>query len=62
MFFKLETVQYEHGLNGYRVLKTPNSLCVKNVKSLAFPHPLSSLAVQNNKYVPLINHDHVEFY
>lgn len=63
VFLKLETIEFDFKLNAYYVRKPIHSQrFVKDVKSLIFPHPLSSFTALGNKYISLINHEHVEFY
>ena len=59
---EMETVYYEHKLNAYNVLdETRNVPTLQNLQSLIFPHPLSLYIVNQLMFVPLINHERVEF-
>lgn len=58
----LQTETFEWRYNAYYVINT-HEKCVKNVNDLIFPYPLSAFkALGNNYYVPLINHERVEFF
>lgn len=58
----LETISYDDRVNGYLYKKLPNySLKLINAKNLIFPHPLSSFKLNNQQFIPLINHQRCEF-
>lgn len=60
---KLQTQYFDFTKNSYEVTDIPNvQNFVKNVKDLIFPYPLSYFLIKNKKYVPLINHEGIEFY
>lgn len=59
----LQTEYFDFTINSYKVTQICNvQNFVKNVKDLMFPYPLSSFQTKNRKYVPLINHERIEFY
>ena len=57
-----ETIEFNQKLNAYLIEKPILSSTVgKKISDLIFPHPLSTFKISRDIYVPLINHEHVEF-
>lgn len=58
----LETTCYEPKLNAYRIENFREcQQRIVDIRNLLFPHALSSFKIALAKFVPLINHEHVEF-
>lgn len=57
----LQTESFKWRYNAYCVTET-HKKCVKKVNNLIFPYPLSAFRSSGNNYVPLINHERVEFF
>lgn len=57
----LHTETFEWRYNAYYITET-HEKCVKNINDLIFPFPLSAFRSLGNNYVPLINHERVEFF
>ena len=57
-----DTIKFNPKLNSYLIQKPlSSSIVAKRVQDLIFSHPLSIFMISRELYVPLINHEQVEF-
>lgn len=56
----LQTEYFECKLNAYCV-STTSEKCIIRINDLMLPHSLSGFRALGNNFVPLINHERVEF-
>lgn len=63
LYVKLDTIEFHENFNAYSIatISSNQTVYLKTVDSLIFPHPLSIFTALNEKFIPLINNERVEF-